>query len=97
MDIKIQAIHFEPEQNLLKLIKNKINKLYKFSDQIIGADVYLKLDSVNEVNKIIEIRLKVPDWDLFVKKKALSFEAAIDMAIDAIQRQLKKRKEKIKK
>ena len=48
-------------------------------------------------NKIAEIRLSVPsNENLFAKKQARTFEEATDLALDALRRQLKKYKEKLK-
>ena len=67
-----------------------------FYDQIIGSEVYLRLDKsdVNQ-NKIVEIKLNIPGKDLFAKKQCKSFEEATDVTIDALRRQLKKHKGKL--
>jgi len=40
--------------------------------------------------------LKIPGNDLFAKKQSDSFEESTDIAVEALRRQLKKHKEKIK-
>ena len=48
-------------------------------------------------NKIAEVKLSIPGYDyLFAEKQADTFEEAIDLATDAIRRQLTKFKEKLK-
>ena len=96
MEIQVQSIHFNADQKLITFIKERLNKLNLFYDQIIGSEVYLRLDKsdVNQ-NKIVEIKLNIPGKDLFAKKQCKSFEEASDVTIDALRRQLKKHKGKL--
>jgi|TARA_B100000674_G_C37175406_1_gene617194 putative sigma-54 modulation protein len=96
MEIQVQSIHFNADQKLITFIKERLNKLNLFYDQIIGSEVYLRLDKsdVNQ-NKIVEIKLNIPGKDLFAKKQCKSFEEATDVTIDALRRQLKKHKGKL--
>ena len=91
MEVQVQSIHFNADQKLITFIKDRLNKLNVFYDQIIGSEVYLRLDKsdVNQ-NKIVEIKLNIPGKDLFAKKQCKSFEEATDVTIDALRRQLKK-------
>ena len=95
MQIQIHSIHFDADKKLLAFIEEKISKLTLFSDSIIGAEVYLRLISgESSENKVAEVKLLVPGKDLFAKKNAKSFEAAVDEVTEALRRQLKKYKEK---
>jgi|TARA_B110000014_G_C19946129_1_gene489583 putative sigma-54 modulation protein len=96
MEVQVQSIHFNADQKLIAFIKERLSKLNVFYDQIIGSEVYLKIDKsdVNQ-NKIVEIKLNIPGKDLFAKKQCKSFEEATDVAIDALRRQLKKHKGKL--
>jgi len=98
MDVKVQAVHFKADQKLIEFCEKKVNKLDLFFDGIIGADIVLKLVNDEEKeNKVSEIKLSVPsNENLFAKKQARTFEEATDLAIDALRRQLKKYKEKLK-
>lgn len=95
MDIKIHSIHFDADKKLIDFINNKVKKLIQFYDNIIGAEVFLRLenDQTSE-NKLVELRLDIPGNDVFAKKKSKSFEESIDNCIEAIKRQLTKFKEK---
>ncbi len=98
MNIQIHSIHFDADKKLIDLIKKKVEKLTHFFDAIIGSDVYLKVDkSDNAENKVVEIKLRVPGNDLFVKRQCVSFEEATDECTDALRQQLKKRKEKTRR
>lgn len=93
--VTIQSIHFDADKKLLEFIQKKVDKLAQFYDRIEGADVYLKLENTSSMeNKIAEVRLKIPGNDLFAKKQSKSFEEAVDSAVEALRRQLKKQKGK---
>ena len=97
MKIRVQSIHFNADKKLLDFIQKKVDKLDLFFDQIIGGEVYLKLENVeDEANKISEIKLIVPGVTLFAKEQCKSFEEAVQLAADSIERLLMKRKQKIR-
>lgn len=94
MKIQINA-PWEVNDYLKSTIYEKLEKLETFYQRIIQAEVYLKLDSRSIVdNKIVEVRIYIPDNDLFAKTNADSFEKAIAAVTEKLERQLKKRKGK---
>ncbi len=96
MKVNMQAVNFNAQDSLKEYLDRKMNKLDNYYDKIIAVDVYLKLDNNNSRdNKIGEFRLEVPGDDLIVKKTGQSFEEVIDLATDALKRQIIKRKEKM--
>ena len=98
MDITISAIHFKADKKLEQFITEKINKLSKLHDEIIGSDVTLKLEnSEDNENKIVEIRVKIRGNDVLAEKKSKSFEESTDLVIEAVKKQLLKVKEKQRK
>jgi putative sigma-54 modulation protein len=97
MDVKINSVHFDADKKLIKFITDKINKLAHFYEDILSAEVFLKLENTQDLeNKLAEIRLIVPGYDLFAKKLGKTFEESADEAIDALRRQIQKHKEKTK-
>ena len=95
MNIKIHSIHFDADTKLLNFIDQKLKKLLLFYDGIIMAEVFLRLENVQDLeNKITEIRLDIPGTDVFAKKQSRTFEEATDNAIVALRRQLIKYKKK---
>jgi putative sigma-54 modulation protein len=93
MDTQMHAIHFKADQKLLTFIQERLNKLEQFNDQIVSAEVYLRLDKDREKeNKIAEIKLHVPGKELFAKKQCKSFEEATNVAVEALRRQIMKDK-----
>jgi putative sigma-54 modulation protein len=97
MDIKINTVHFDADKKLLKFVNDKINKLAKFYESIIEAEVFLRLENTQELeNKIAEIKIIISGYDFFAKKQSKSFEEATDNAVEAIRQQIIKHKDKTK-
>jgi putative sigma-54 modulation protein len=95
VDVKIHSVHFDADKKLLNFIEERVNKLTKFYDHIIDAEVILKIEKgATPENKVAEIRLSIPGNDAFSKKISKSFEESVDLAIEALRRQIKKHKEK---
>ena len=98
MDIKMHSIRFDADQKLLTFIDTKIKKLPTVYDDIMGAEVFLRLNNdVDRENKLVEIKLDVKGQNVFAKKQCKTFEEATDLSIDALKKQLVKRKAKIRK
>jgi len=98
MDIKIHSVRFDADIKLINFIKSKVSKLIQFYDDIISAEVFLRLENSQDMeNKIAEIKLDIPGNNLFAKKQSKTFEEAIDLAVDALRKQVKKKKEKLRK
>ena len=97
MEVTISSIHFKADVKLENFIREKTAKLAKLFDGVIGCDVVLRLDAAsNNENKTAEIRVMIPGNDLFAKKQAKTFEEAVDNSVDALRRQVKRHKEKLR-
>lgn len=97
MKVSISSLHFKADVKLEEFIREKVTKVSSFFDGVISSEVTLKLDtSSNNENKIAEIRINIPGNDLFAKKQAKTFEEAVDNAVDALKKQIKRHKEKVK-
>lgn len=95
MNMKIHSLRFDADAKLLQFVESKVTKLGQFHDQIIDAEMTLKLDKADDTaNKVAELKIVLPGGDLFSKKQAKSFEEATDLAIDALKKQITKTKEK---
>ena len=98
MKVNINAVHFKTDQKLEYFIQERVDRLTNYYDGILGSDVHLKIDNNgNPENKIAEIRVMIKGYDLYAKKQCKSFEEATDTAVDALRKQLKKHKDKLKK
>ena len=92
MKINLQTLHFKASDNLTAFVEEKVNKLARFDDSIISAEVTLTEDGNSVDNKLCEIRLVVPGNDDFVKRNAVSFEEAIAACVDTLQKILTEKK-----
>ncbi|MBN1949945.1 MAG: ribosome-associated translation inhibitor RaiA [Bacteroidales bacterium] len=98
MDIKIHSIRFNADVKLLNFIRSKVDKLVVFYDDIIGTEVFLRLDNSQDLeNKVVEIKLTIPGNELFAKRQTKTFEESTDLAVEALRRQIRKHKTKLKK
>ena len=97
MKISVQSVNFNISKDLVNYIEKKVNNLEKFHDHIIGAEVFLKVQSTSEKeNKLVDVKMNLPGVDVVAKKQSKTFEEAASLAIDSVKRQLVKRKEKLR-
>ena len=95
MVVYTEAVQFKVDSKLVDFIEKKLSKIDQFFDRIINAKVVLKLENTGQVReKIAEVRINVPGETLFVKVTHKSFEAAVEQAVDSLNRQIIKYKEK---
>ena len=95
MNLQITSLHFDADQKLIDYIEKKATKLSQFSDRIIDSRVVLKLENSGQVReKIFEMKVNVPGDLLIASESAISFEAATDLGVDNMKRQLVRYKER---
>ncbi len=94
MEVRIQAIHFDIAEKLTGFINKKAERLARHNTNISDVDVTLKVvKPETAMNKEASIKVNVPQHeDIFASKIADTFEEAIDLCLEAIERQLEKRK-----
>lgn len=96
MKLRIQSINFDATAALESYISKKTSKLGKFFEEIISAEVYLKVVKPETAeNKEVEIKISIPNAEFFASKTCDSFEEAVDLSMDAIEKQIRKYKEKV--
>jgi putative sigma-54 modulation protein len=95
MNIQIHSVRFDADKKLIDFVHQKLDKLTQYGEDIVNAEVYLRLDKDEEhANKISEIKLDLSGGPLFARKQSKSFEEATDDAIDALKKQITKHKQK---
>jgi len=95
MKVNVQTTNFVADQKLIDFITNRLLKLEMFYDRIVFADVFLKVQKTSEKeNKLVDILLSVPGDELIVKKETKSFEEGTNECVKALERLLKRRKQK---
>ena len=98
MDINFEYDGVNASVRLEALAEKKINKLLDKFDFIVRADVFFKTENTasRETGKICNIRLSAPGPRLFAEASHGSFEASIAESVDDLEKQLQKRKAKMK-
>lgn len=93
MNIQIQSVKFDADKKLIDFIEDKVTKLERYSDDILSAEVTLKLDKDSEHgNKVAVLKLDVAGDTLVAERQCKSFEESVDQGIDAVRKQLMKYK-----
>ena len=63
MNIQIHSVRFDADKKLIDFVHQKLEKLTQFDEEIVNAEVYLRLDKDQErENKISEIKTGVIGW-----------------------------------
>ena len=95
MEVRIQSIHFDASEQLQSFIQKKVAKLEKYYDDIKKVEVSLKVVKPETAeNKEAGVKVIVPSGDFYASKICDTFEEAIDLSVEAIEKQLVKYKEK---
>ena len=97
MEVRIQSIHFDASEQLQSFIQKKTAKLEKYYDDIKKVEVSLKVVKPETAeNKEAGVKVLVPNGERYANKICDTFEEAIDVCIDALEKQLVKYKEKLR-
>ncbi len=97
MKVNVHAVNFTIDKKLVHFIQERLDKLEKYYDRVVAADAFLKVENTSDKeNKIVEIKIHVPGDDLIVKKQCKTFEEAVELSAESLERLLVKRKEKIR-
>jgi putative sigma-54 modulation protein len=95
MELRIQSVNFEASDQLKAFAEKKVSKLVRFSDDIIQSEMIMKVikpDAPN--NKEVSIKLNIKQGESFASKTAGTFEEAIDLCVEALEKQIIRSKEK---
>src|SRR5688572_30470574 len=98
MNVTVRSIHFDADVKLIDFIGEKLNKLALFQDNILTAEVFLRLekDGTNNENKIVDIKVNVPGRELFAKRQGRSFEEATITTVEALRSQIVRTKQRLR-
>ncbi len=91
MRISITARHFKATERLKKYAEEKVRRLKKYYDGIIDCEIILDYE---KLNKVAEIAIKVHGQRLVALEKTDDVFKSIDLAVDKLERQIKKYKGK---
>lgn len=95
MDVRIQSIHFDASEQLQAFVQKKVSKLEKIYEDIQKVEVSLKVvKPESSENKEAGIKILVPNSEFYASKICDTFEEAVDLNVEALEKQLLKYKEK---
>ncbi|NRT11397.1 ribosome hibernation-promoting factor, HPF/YfiA family [Flavobacterium sp. 14A] len=97
MKVSVHAVNFAVDAKLVNFVQTRVDRLEKYYDKVVCSDVYLKVENTSDKeNKLVEIKLNVPGDDFVVKKQCKTFEEAVELSAESLERMLLKRKEKVR-
>ena len=93
MNIAITTRGYKAPERLKEFLREKIKKLDRFSDQILGIEAIL---SYEKLDQVVEFKLKLANKLIITKEKSDDIFKSIELAVDNIERQIVKTKSKFK-
>ena len=95
MDKTVEPVNFNASQDLINHVGQIFDKLTRYNDKIVSADIYLKsLRETATGEKQVEVRVFLPGKDVFISQEAESFISAAQKAFDRLKVLVIKEKEK---
>lgn len=98
MNLKISGHHLEVTPALREFIVNKLERVLRHFDQLIGAEVILSVDEKNKdksTRQTASVTVYLKGKEIFVEKCDEDMYAAIDKLIDMLDRKVITYKEKV--
>ncbi|MFP4458463.1 MAG: ribosome hibernation-promoting factor, HPF/YfiA family [Candidatus Zixiibacteriota bacterium] len=93
MELKITARHFDLTDAIKEASRNRIIPMKRFFDKIIDAELVLMSEKHRQ---IAELTLHLPGGAIAAKSETKDLYESIDKVSEKVEKQLKKRKEKMK-
>ena len=92
MQININGHHVEVTDSLREYVNTKLERLERHFDQVTVIDVIL---SIEKLRQKAEATIPVNGNNIFANAEDQDMYVAIDALVDKLDRQIKKRKEKL--
>ena len=97
MEVRSQVLHLYASGRLKAFIQTKTQKLERFYDVIKKVEVSLKVVKPETAeNKEAGVKVLVPNGEFYASKVCDTFEEAVDLCLEALEKQLVKYKEKLR-
>ncbi len=93
MRISVTARHFKASDQLRSYAENEAKRLKKFFDGIVDCEIVLTKE---RANRIAGISISVNSRKFVATESSENFYKSIDLAVDNMERQLKRFKEKLR-
>jgi len=96
MKIIMKSLNFKTGEALKEFVREKVSRLFNHCDEIIRAQVILRQSENGQPeNKLCQIRLMIPGNDHFVTKCTGIYEKSILQAVEALQKIIRRKKNKM--
>ncbi|MGC7404510.1 ribosome hibernation-promoting factor, HPF/YfiA family [Pandoraea pneumonica] len=97
MNLKISGHHLELTPSLREFVINKLERVLRHFDQLIGAEVILSVDKTKEKTgrQVASVTVYLKGKEIFVEKCDEDMYAAIDKLIDMLDRKVIQYKDKV--
>lgn len=92
MRINFTTRHFKSSDNVRDYAEKKVQRLSRYYDRIIDCEIVLDREKLNYV---AEMFVKVYSQKLVAQERSEDIYKSIDLAVDKLERQLKKFKGKL--
>ena len=96
MKVNITSRHFKASDSLQEYITGKLEELEKYHEDILHANVVLSFEKTTNSIKHCEILVKLRDTIVTAKESGDEYEKAVDSAMEKIDTQVYKYKDKLK-
>ena len=97
MEVRIQSIHFDASERLQAFIQKMTQTLERFYDDIKKVAVSLKVVKPETAETTAAgVTVLVPNGEFYASKVCDTFEEAVDLCLEALEKQLVKYKEKLR-
>lgn len=90
--VDIQAVNLEISDHVQTEVRSSLDKLLRYTSEIIWADVYFKAESANSENHIVGIKLGVPGNDVFAEEHGENYIPMLKSVTEKLSRQLQKQR-----
>ena len=94
MTINIQYVHMATSEAMNEYVTNKLEKLGKKYEWVIGAEVHFENQhDPKGKGKVCKMELSLPGPRIFATSNEKNYEMAVKETLKDLERQLKKRKQ----
>lgn len=93
MNVSITTRGYKAPERLKNYLVDKLKRLNRFKDQIMDIDAIF---SYEKLDQVVEFKVNLRKKQFIVKERSEDIFKSIDLAIDNVERQITKIKEKIR-
>ena len=93
MNSAITTRGYKTPERLKNYVSEKVNRLDRFSDIIMNGEAII---SYEKLDKVVDFKIKLKHKLIHVSEKSEDVYKSVDLAIDKLERQVAKAKDKLK-